>query len=54
MYLNLARGAASVITVEGILDSTDFGARYLAAVSYDQMSLDGAPGTLVPPRPDPE
>ena len=38
------RGKDGIDVDRGSLRATDFGARFLAAVSYDGVSLDGAPG----------
>lgn len=40
------RGKDGIDVGRGSLRATDFGARFLAAVSYDGVSLDGAPGVV--------
>ena len=40
------RGKDGIDVERGSLRATDFGARFLAAVSYDGVSLDGAPGVV--------
>jgi hypothetical protein len=40
------RGKDGINVGRGSLRATDFGARFLAAVSYDGVSLDGAPGVV--------
>ena len=40
------RGKDGIDVERGSLRATDFGARFFAAVSYDGVSLDGAPGVV--------
>ncbi len=44
------RGKDSLNVGRGIVRATDFGKRFLSAVSYDGVSLEGAPGAVESPR----
>jgi len=46
------RGKDGVDVERGLLRATDFGAQFLAAVSYDGVSLSGAPGVVESPGRD--
>lgn len=48
-----SRGKDSLSVGRGIIRATDFGKRFLAAVSYDGVSLEGAPGAAEPPASEP-